>query len=287
MTPGKARSAPVALAPAMRPCLLACVPSWTFIGRSSTRCQDSTQSPAAKTPSWPGQRWWSSTRSAPLSPSSSPASARERRRRAHARSPSRRGRRAAPRRRRAPAPCVVDGPPASSAPRRTSMPTPSAASCTWAAMSASSVAITWPARSTSVTAQAALHERLGHLEPDVAAADDDRASRRPAPAPRGSARRRRWCAPARPRRRRARRRRDGLGAGGEHELVEALAALVAAAGRARSARGVEVDGRDLGARVDVDPALRDARRASARRADRSRRRGPPTKNGIPHAEKEV
>ena len=84
MTPGKARSAPVALAPAMRPCLLACVPSWTFTGRSSTRCQDSTQSPAAKTPSWPGQRWWSSTRSAPLSPSSRPGVARERRRRAHA-----------------------------------------------------------------------------------------------------------------------------------------------------------------------------------------------------------
>ena len=33
MTPGKRASPPVAFVPAIRPCLLACVPSWMFTGR--------------------------------------------------------------------------------------------------------------------------------------------------------------------------------------------------------------------------------------------------------------
>ena len=46
-TPGNATSPPVALTPAMRPCLLACVPSWMFTAASRTRWWLSTQSPAA------------------------------------------------------------------------------------------------------------------------------------------------------------------------------------------------------------------------------------------------
>ena len=203
MTPGKARSAPVALAPAMRPCLLACVPSWTFIGRSSTRCQDSTQSPAAKTPSWPGQRWWSSTRSAPLAPSSRPAS---RARAVAGRTPvamtTWSAASSSPSTRTA---CSETS--CSSAPRRTSD-----ADALGRVLHVGGHVLVEGGHDLAGAlderhAQAALHERLGHLEADVAAADDDRAARRRAAARRGSARRRRRCAPARSRRRPGRRAR--------------------------------------------------------------------------------
>ena len=65
------------------------------------------------------------------------------------------------------------GPPRPSSPTQHATPRPSAASWTWAAMSASSVPMTCGAASISVVGDVALDERLGHLEADVAAADDD------------------------------------------------------------------------------------------------------------------
>ena len=80
--------------------------------------------------------------------------------------------------------------------------------------------------------QAALHERLGHLEPDVAPADDDRALaallQRGAEALGGVDGARRLGRVG------ARHvGRDRLGAGGEHDLVEALACARRRSGRAR------------------------------------------------------
>ena len=269
MTPGKARSAPVALAPAMRPCLLACVPSWTFIGRSRTRCQDSTQSPAAKTPSWPGQRWWSSTRSAPLSPSSRPAVAREGRRGAHAGGHD----------------DVVGG----------QSPSPSTRTGALgdllqlgaeAHVDADALGrvlhvgghVLVERRHHLAGAldqrhpQAALHERLGHLEADVAAADDDRAlAARPGPRAKRSAasivRAGSAALGARDR------RRDGLGAGGEHELVEALAALVAELVAHGELAAVEVDGRRPRCAVWTSIPCSRCSSGERRSGRRSRRRG--------------
>ena len=261
MTPGKARSAPVALAPAMRPCLLACVPSWTFIGRSSTRCQDSTQSPAAKTPSWPGQRWWSSTRSAPL--------VAELEAGVRARGPSA-GR----------TPVAIDdvvggqllAVDARPRARQTSSQLGAEAHVDADALGrvlhvGGHVLVEGGHHLAGALderhAQAALHERLGHLEPDVAAADDDRAL---AAAARSAARKRSAASMVRAGSARVGARhvgRDGLGAGGEHELVEALGALVAALVAHRELAAIEVDRRDLGARVDRRSRSRDARRASA------------------------
>ena len=111
-------------------------------------------------------------------------------------------------------------------------------------------------------AQAALHERLGHLEADVAAADHDRAlaaalQRGPEALGGVDGARRLGRVGARDV------GRDGLGAGGEDDLVEALGALVAALVAHGEHATIEVDRRDRGARVDLDPASRDARRASA------------------------
>ena len=57
------------------------------------------------------------------------------------------------------------------------MPIPSIASCTCRPMSGSSVAIGSADRVTTVTVEAAVDHRLGHLDADVAAADDDRPAR--------------------------------------------------------------------------------------------------------------
>ena len=109
--------------------------------------------------------------------------------------------------------------------------------------------------------QAALHERLGHLEADVAAADHDRALaaalERSAEALGGVDRARRLG--------RVGARdvgRDGLGAGGEHELVEALGALVAALVAHRELAAIEVDGGDRRCACGPRSRARDARRAS-------------------------
>ncbi len=51
--PANSLCPPIAFSPAMRPCLWAVVPKGRYIGRSSRRCQVSTQSPAAKTPGTP------------------------------------------------------------------------------------------------------------------------------------------------------------------------------------------------------------------------------------------
>ena len=72
-TPGNARSPPVMLTPATRPVLFATVARCMFTEAPVTRCSTSAQSPAAHTPSI-RVRWWSSTATAPVSPSGMPAS---------------------------------------------------------------------------------------------------------------------------------------------------------------------------------------------------------------------
>ena len=72
---GEARSPPVALTPAMRPCLLACVPSWTLTGRRGRGGGSRRSRPPPRRRR--RQRWRSSTRarrSRPRRPASSASS---------------------------------------------------------------------------------------------------------------------------------------------------------------------------------------------------------------------
>ena len=134
-------------------------------------------------------------------------------------------------------------------------------------------------------AQAALHERLGHLEPDVAPADDDRAL---APVlQRGAEALGGVDGPRRLGRVGARHvGRDGLGAGGEHDLVEALGALAPLWSRTVSSRRSRSTAVTV---VRVWTAIPLARCSSGERVtSRSESsKSPPMKYGIPHAEKEV
>ena len=74
-TPGKVAYPPPRLVPSTRPCLLACVPSAMWTRLPDTRWIDSTQSPAAHTPSASNTRICRSVTMPPHRPSGSPAAA--------------------------------------------------------------------------------------------------------------------------------------------------------------------------------------------------------------------
>ena len=169
-----------------------------------------------------------------------------------------------------------------SSPRRTSTPRPPSASASGAAMSASSVGISWSDRSTSVTSSAPLDERLGHLQADVAPADhhDPAAPRRRGR--RARARRRRRASARRGRS--AGRCPGGRAAAGRAPVamcsVSNPTAHAAAGVRGPTPRpaGVEVERPDLVPEAHVDAVLVAERlRAAGHQvvdvADRAHRRG--------------
>ncbi len=151
--------------PATRPCLFATVPSAMCTGTPATRWCDSQQSPTAQTPS-ADVRCRRSTRIAPFTPTARPASAA---RSAFGTTPEAEhdhvGRDRSP-----PATTAPSSTDSSGVSSRTSMPSPSSAPTSGAATSASRDGISCADGLDQRDVEAALHERLGHLEPDVAAA---------------------------------------------------------------------------------------------------------------------
>ena len=237
--------------PATRPWRLATVPRAMCTGRLDTRWNDSAQSPAAHTWSVP-VRCRRSTAMAPLGPSSTPAS------------PASSALGSTPRpsttRSAASTPALVctrpGSKPSTATPVRASTPKRRRASSTSSAMSGSRVDITWLLASTRTTRRPPLDERLGHLEPDVAATDDDHvagtstrrsSSSRAAPSSR-------VCTPrTNGRSMPGRSGPSGPGAGGDQQLVEAERRTTGR-GRGRRPRpaGVDVDRHDLVLHADVD-----------------------------------
>jgi hypothetical protein len=125
---------------------------------------------------------------------------------------------------------------------------------TWSASSVSPAAHDLRSGLDERRGDVALDERLRHLEPDVAAADDDRALVLAAARQLGPEALRGVDGPHRLRRLRAGdRRRDRLGAGRQDELVEALGALGARLMvEHREGPGIEVDAGYLGACEDPE-----------------------------------